>query len=974
MKESFKKGFAPWLHVTSSSPQAVRLSSMGRQLSNQFNAEAAKEFGGKVTTEILEGLAKRPKNAPIWHILGKIIPTKGGIHQKIETLSEADLPQYRLAIAKALAGKELKPELFSREVRSVVNALHKLDTKTIKRLMAVMKWTDSHDMEPLFRHYMMARLWTGPFRVRILDAKKHVLGYGSGKTKPDAIADAELVTATANRLLEETGSVIERRAIQPVNLESTYRALTTPKAKELAPKNLKDWNYDRFAGPGEAMYEMSSGKGAVVIRRAEGTRDKVVFEGTVTDGPPTLGTFSTPKEAAKAVDDYLKGKSTQGPITAESHHVLVRGIDDDLMAGLDPDTLLSQNPSAIAAMDRAFEEVYSKAVPRWRPRTEAIGYGYYHKPPTKHEINDMVLANLVTSYRYMSRKVRDKLFDAEMSHLDMVNPAMAKEVKKRFARLDGVSGPVTKQINKATDALLAPSIGPESATRISGALTNAMFRMTLTAGDIGFPAVNAVTFLQTVLPEVALLRDLPEEALQHFYSTSLVVGKAGPKALSHISPRKIVTEGWRQVFSAATGKDKVLRDAIQRASREGIISPRFVEEYLGKMREDLALTKGSIGDNWWEFIKAADSYMAGKSEQLSRLHAYLAGRNVGKIAYPELGEDGLHNLAREFTERTMFLYNQSGRATAFTGPIGSAVGLFKNWPLHYLGNLAGYVGAGFRYNHWKPLAWSMLGTGSVAGIGGIPLFAAAEGASRVLTDKPLMHNLYDWMGYADQPGVAQKGIDTFWYGLPALAGVTFQGRAEAPSSDLVRDLNQMFSVMMMDRFGAAWKFADEAISTWDATGQHPFRNPRVRSMMARAFLPRTVYRSMQRTSQGAIKSLATGSPLISDISLPQHVWYSLGVTPLKVQQDRDVDRYFYDSEKHLNARVSQMGQLLSDAMSEGNMSRYNELLYQSLFRDDLPMDRLVRSQQAFDRHKRRENAAAALSFESQYRKRQLLGR
>lgn len=971
-RENFKKAFAPWLHVTSSSPQAVRLSSMARQLSSQFHAEATREFGGKVTSEILEAQGKLGKGAPIRGIVGKLIPTKGGIHQKIESLTSDDLSSFREIIAKAIAGDELSIKKYSKQLISYVKAQQKLDDKTTKRIMAVMNWTDSSDMTPLARHMMMSRMWTGPWRVRIVDKDGYILGYGSGHTKPEAIADANAITEFANNLLTETGSIVERKVASPVNLERMHRSLKT--SSDYQPRGKKDWEYHDFAGVGEEIYTMQNGKGQILVRRAEGTRTGVVFEAIVEDGPPTLGLYSSPKEAAEAIEKQLRGRSVQGPIRAETWDVFARSHEEDLMKGLEPDRWLSLNQDAISAVDRAFVEVYEKLPARMKHRTGAIGYAHYHKPLTKNEINDLVLGNLITSYRYMSHKIRDKLFEPEMAYLDMTNPAMAKEIKKRFARLDGVSGPITKQINKATDALFAPLIGPESATKISGALTNVMFRLTLTSGDVGFPAVNALTFLQTVYPEVTLLRDLPPEALQHFYSTSLVATKAGWKTIHHLSPRKITNEGWRQLFSSSTGKDKILREAIQKASDQGVVSPRFVEEYLGKMREDLTLTKANIGESWFDFIKAADSWMAGKSEQLSRLHAFLTGRIVGKVIFPELGEDALYNFAREFTERTMFLYNQAGRATAFTGPIGSAVGLFKNWPLHYLGNLAGYMGAGFRYGHWKPLAWSMLGTGTVAGFGGIPFYAVADGASRVLSDKPLMHNLYDWMGYADAEPIEQKAIDAFYYGIPALGGITFQGRAEAPSSDLVRDINQMYSVMMMDRFGAAYKAAGEAIDTWDVTGQHPFRNPKVRDMMARAFLPRTVYRAMQRTAQGAIKSLTTGSPLISDISLPQHIKYTFGLTPIKVQQDRDIDNYYYESEKKLQARISQMGQLLSSAFQERDFKRYNELLFQALFRDDLPIDKVLRSEATYNQHREREDAASALSFMSRWEKRRLLGR
>lgn len=969
-REAFKKGFAPWLHVTSSSPSAVRLSSIGRQISSLFHAAAAREFGGKVTIEMLEEMSKAGTlKAPIRNILGKTIPTKGGIHARVQALSEGDLSQFYTVLAKGLQGKDLSPRQFSKELISFVKALQRLDERTVKKLMAVQKWTGAQDFKPLARHMMMARLWTGSFRVRIVDANGRFLGMGSGHTKPAAIADALEVAETANRNLMETGTVEHIRSATPQRLRSVHHDLATK--GELAPRG-KHWAYDGLASPGEAIYESSLG-GSVVVRRAEGSRGRVVFEATVPEGPPTLGKYSTPKEAAEAVDRYIKGKGTKGPIEAQTWEVLQQGHEEDLRMVLDPKTGLSNHPASIDAMDRAFGEVLEKKIARWKERKGAIGYKHYHKPLKRDDIEEMILANLITSYRYMSGKVRDKLFEGEMAHLSMVNPAMAKEIQKRFARLDGVSGPITKQINKSVDALLAPMIGPESATRISGALTNAMFRMTLTAGDIGFPVVNAMTFLQTVYPEIALVRDLPAEALQHLYSTSLVATKKGVETFSHVSPRRIINTAWAKIFKASSGKDPELHAMIQRAAEDQIVSPRFVEEYLGKLRENVSLNKANIGESFFEFIKAMDSYMAGKSEQVSRLHAFITGNIVGEMILPGLKGEQLYNFAREFTERTMFLYNQAGRATAFTGPIGSAVGLFKNWPLHYLGNLAGYMGAGFRYGHWKPLAWAMMGTGSLAGVGGIPLYGVADATSRILTDETLMNNLYTWMGYDERDEFGKRAIDSIYYGLPAWAGITFQGRAEAPSSDLARDLNQMGSMMAMDRAVATYRALGEFFDTWEATGQSPFRNPRVRMNLARAFLPRTAYRLMQRTAQGAIASLNTGSPLISDVSLPEHIWYSFGITSTDIQRARDVQNHYFNDKKKLDEMVSLYGQMLADARLEGNLGRRRELWKQAILLHNLPVDKVANSEQGHFRHRTRPDSASQLPKQSQAEIRRIYG-
>jgi hypothetical protein len=971
-RETFKKGFAPWLHMTSSSPQAVRLSSMGRHMSNVFHAEAMREFGGKVTQEILESIARSGKGAPIKHILGKAIATKGGIHEKTKNLTDKDLSQFWSILLKATKAEELSAKEFSPELIQFVKALQRLDAKTVKRLMAVQKWTGAHDFTPLTRHMMMSRMWTGAFRVKVVDANGRILGMGSGTSKGAAIADAEAVAARANQLMAETGSINVARTPQARNLQDVHRDLRTDQT--LAPTT-KGWTYDSTARAGESIYDFTgpgAQSGAVIVRRTSSPRGKVVFEATVAEGPPTLGKYASPKEAAEVVENFLSGKTPKGPIEAQSWEVLIHNHEEDLQMALDG-AGLSANKRAIEAMDRAFEESFKKKTARWEERKGAIGFQHYHKPLKREEIDEMVLGNLITSYRYMSREVRDKLFASEMAHLDMVNPSMSREVQKRFARLDGVSGPMTKQLNKAFDAAFAPILGPKGATRISGALTNAMFRLTLTAGDIGFPAVNAVTFLQTVYPEVAMLRDLPAEALQHMYSYSLVGTKRGLQGVAHASPIKITNEAWRQLFSASTNKNKTLQEAIQRASEHNVVNPRFVEEYLGKLREDVSLTRANMSENFVDFIKAADSYMAGKSEQTSRLHAFLTGRIVGDMIFPGLSEDALFNFAREFTERTMFLYNSSGRATAFTGPIGSAVGLFKNWSLHYLGNLSGYMGAGFRYGHWKPLAYSMMGTGTIAGMGGIPLYGLADGVSRVLSDDSLMNNLYDWMGYSDQEPLVQRGIDSIYYGLPAWAGITFQGRAEAPSSHIARDLNQLGSMMMLDRAAQSIAAVGEAWETWEATGQNPFRNPRVRSQAARAFLPRTLYRSMQRTAQGAIRSLATGSPLISDVSLGEHVWYSLGVTSTDIQRKRDVNNHYYNDEVELQTMISRFGQMSAAALVEGDFERFRELRRQAIFSHNLPVDRLVRSEMAAKQHLLRRDSMSQRDIRSQAEARRIYG-
>jgi len=450
-----------------------------------------------------------------------------------------------------------------------------------------------------------------------------------------------------------------------------------------------------------------------------------------------------------------------------------------------------------------------------------------------------------------------------------------------------------------------------------------------------------------------------------------VLTRAGYQDIARLSPRRITNEAWKQIASAATGKNKPLMDDIVLASKRGIISPRFVEEYLGSLRDKLG-SFGKEGENFFEWLKSADSFLAAKSEEMSRLHAFMSGRIVGEKFFGNQGQQ-LFNFAQQFTERTMFLYNQAGRAQLFTGPIGSVLGLFKNWPLHYLGNLAGYMGQGFRYGNWKPLAWSMVGTGSIAGLGGIPMYGAADGLSRLMSDKSLMTNLYDYMGYSDKGAFGKAGIDSIFYGMPGWAGITFQGRAEAPTADLVRDMDGLGSVVFFDRAAAAGAAGHEVLDTWMGGGSHPGHNSLVWSKLARAFLPRTAYRAMQLTEQRALKSLNTGNPLISDVSMPQHIINSLGITPLDLQRSRDVSSEIWTKQKKLQDKISTFGKLIADPQLNGDVEAATALRRRAFLQEGLPMDRVSSSVLHYMQKRRRPSSFADLDAVEVGRARRIFG-
>ena len=116
------------------------------------------------------------------------------------------------------------------------------------------------------------------------------------------------------------------------------------------------------------------------------------------------------------------------------------------------------------------------------------------------------------------------------------------------------------------------------------------------------------------------------------------------------------------------------------------------------------------------------------------------GRLMGITDTGELGQ-----FAKKFTERTNYLYGQADRAGIMTGPVGGTFGLFKNWMMHYVGNMAEYAGEGFKRNNWTPLLWQQASTFGIGGFAATPLYPLAQTFNDWASDDPLIVNAYEMM-------------------------------------------------------------------------------------------------------------------------------------------------------------------------------------------------------------------------------------
>jgi hypothetical protein len=239
----------------------------------------------------------------------------------------------------------------------------------------------------------------------------------------------------------------------------------------------------------------------------------------------------------------------------------------------------------------------------------------------------------------------------------------------------------------------------------------------------------------------------------------------------------------------------------------------MVDEYLGaRGAEEKGLRSLKSSEGFYNWLKAASSYLPGASEELSRNAAFTAGWITARDIRGVTDPDALYQFAKQFTERTSYLYSASDRPNFFNGPIGSSMGLFKNWMMNYMASMMEYTGAGLREGTWSPLMWQTIGTGITGGLAATPLYWAANGASKMFADKSIMQMAYD-----DFTG---QQADAVMFGLPAaLTGVSLSSAMTSPGANPVRDAAQLFSLAIYDRAKYLYKAAGAGADVYALDGE-----------------------------------------------------------------------------------------------------------------------------------------------------------
>lgn len=551
------------------------------------------------------------------------------------------------------------------------------------------------------------------------------------------------------------------------------------------------------------------------------------------------------------------------------------------------------------------------------------GFIGQEKPMTKDELFNIVQKTVMERYKHLAEltvkhDVVPKMMEVHHRHGAKTYDNLTYRINQMF----GIKGKYNKYLNQVVDKALAPIMGRNSADKVVGGLNQAELYLTLLIGNLAHPVMNALTFMQTVVPKAAMVLGADPEGMRRVMGYSPAVDATGrPRGvMSHFEPMKLAFKSFRDMAKP----DPELRKMFDKAAGEGVITAGIQERYIGENSDWGKLITGDLAKTPSKLFSAL-SFIPKKSEEISRAHAFVVGKNLGTtigIKDPEQ----LYQFAKQFTHRTMYQYTTADRPKLFNGPLGSLAGLFKNWSAHYMSDMALYGGEAMRRGSIAPILWGVGGTQALAGLGGQTLFGMADSMSKMAMDEPLMDQFYSALGDEN----AQNGVsDAMFYGLPALFGVSLQANAQAPFSNPVKDISYLTNFQLWERakrVGRALGYGAEQL----AAGQNPLENPEMWDKAAYAFGPRALYNAMGRVEGGALKAVSNGRPIIDGLDDADYWNNVFSLTPLEVSKAYTLQDEVFKKKELQAAQTTRLGEAYYQAWAAGNSDEMAEVIRYAL--------------------------------------------
>lgn len=508
---------------------------------------------------------------------------------------------------------------------------------------------------------------------------------------------------------------------------------------------------------------------------------------------------------------------------------------------------------------------------------------------------------------------------------------MQKDIQRKASQYMGIEGPTTRWINDRLK-VLEPILGSKPGTSFAQGANKLMYNWNLAILNPTFAVLNLLTPLQTVAPWISYMQKAPTAFSEKIMQMHLIGDGAGKVKGSYgaLSPLKIIAQSVKMMKS----KDPVIKEVFERALNDGTFSPQLYENFVGGTSHlGRTMREAYQQDGGMKMLYELSTYMATKSEQFSRLSAFNSAYIVGRDVFG-LADDALYRFAKKGTDVTMYGYGVTDRARIFTGPAGSMFGLFKNWQMHFVGQMVDYAELATKEKIFAPMLWQSGAASALGGLGATPLRYAADGLANMYTESP---TAFHWL-----QNNWQEEADPIYFGLPAFLGASLQASSMMPGTDVRNDLSNLGNIVIWERMKLLGGAVGEAIAYESASGNSALANPNIRDQLFGATMPRFATRIAASVEGDYVKSMRTGLPQVQELGFSTKLLYALGLN------QTDVDRYqvagnelWKDKEKR-SAMLKGMGQDYAMAYEAGDSDEMTRLVEVAMM-VGVPVDSMIRS-------------------------------
>jgi hypothetical protein len=572
------------------------------------------------------------------------------------------------------------------------------------------------------------------------------------------------------------------------------------------------------------------------------------------------------------------------------------------------------------------------------------------KQPTLDDLANAVHGHLSTLDRFAAQQSWRSRFGDTIPDLLKHEPKLAEDLANKERQYLGIASKATNLMDRKLSGVLGTTLGARPATKISAAVNEAMFGFTLGLVNPSHAILSLLSPLQTVAPHIMHMATLPIEDAARMMQFTPVIGFDGrPRGMSAwMEPIKVLQEA----VKLTRHPPAELRAFHEQGLSDGIFRSQHIEEWSGgNSKARTTLTEAWKQGGLPRFIRKLSTVMAETSESLSRLVAFNAAWRIGKDFFGLEGDE-LYRFMVKSNETTMFNYGTVDRSNLFTGPVGSMFGLFKNWQMHFMGNMFQYADQAVNHGNFGPLVWAGGSAVALGGLGATPLIALADGLGNWENEA---NSSYMYM----EKNFGSTLADPLYFGLPAFLGVSLQASSTLPGTDVRNETSSLFSFAIMQRATMLGKAVGKGWEYNEATGNNPLQDSNVRDMLVQATAPRAMIRALSVVEGDYVKSMSTGYPMMDgeNVGYVGKMLHGLGMNSLDIAKAQEASTVLYRHEEEMKSAISGLGRGYYNAVSDGDTEEAQRILHRVIAMH-VPLDSVMKSAMAI---REREEGSDILS-------------